>query len=562
MGTVLNRKWALSLICLALSAPGLAGPQAPASSALALPRMGEAGALDLAAERQLGERIAREIFRDPDYLDDPVLGDYLQAIWQPLLASARARGDVAPELAERFAWVLMLSRESSVNAFALPGGYMGVHLGLLATVGSADELASVLAHELTHVSQRHISRMLDRQSQQAPWMLAAMVLGALAASASKNADVLQAAVVGGQAVTAQSQLNFSRDMEREADRVGYNVMTGAGFDGTGFVTMFHKLEKASRLNDDGAFPYLRSHPLTTERMADMQSRVKQAPVPEAGPAGAGTARAPVSAQWHALMAARARVLAEPSLERWRTWLAEAKALAPATPNATPANAANAGVVLYAGALSALRLKQPADAWRCVQALLPLVPTQDAPAAQAMRLLALEVWLSPNATLAATGASATAGSPGALPGPGLQALLTRWAQEALSAGAAGTGVGTGRAPLLLGAQALLAQGRAAEVTGPLQGWLTDQPGDAVVWQVLAQAWQASGHPLRAIRAEAESRAAQFDLSGAIDRLSAARELGRELTRTQRAVDHMELSIIDTRYRQWVQQQREQLQENKR
>jgi predicted Zn-dependent protease len=434
-------------------------------------------------------------------------------------------------LAERFAWRLMLARDPSVNAFALPGGYLGVHLGLLATVTTADELASVLAHELTHVSQRHISRLMDRQDKQGPLMVAAMVLGALAASASKNADVVQAAVVGGQAVAAQTQLNFSRDMEREADRVGYNVMTGAGFNGTGFVTMFDKLQHASRLNDDGAFPYLRSHPLTTERMADMQTRLALTLPPDVHPVPASVAP-PVSAQRHALMAARARVMAEPGVARWRAWLAEAK------PSATPRDANAQAAAWYAGAVAALRLKQPADAWRCVQGLLNL-PSLDPSATQAAQLLALEVWLSPGATAA----------PAAV-----QAQLLPWAQALVRAPA--------RGPLVLGAQALLAQGRAAEVTDPLQLWLAANPSDPLAWQVLGQAWQAMGHPLRAIRAEAEARAAQFDVGGAIDRLSAARELGRELTRTQREVDHIELSIIDTRHRVLVQQQREQLRENRR
>jgi len=180
-----------------------------------LPSLGDTSELSSAAERRIGDRIAVSIYRDPDYVDDPVLGDYLQSIWQPLIAAARARGELSAELDERFAWQVFLVRDRSINAFALPGGYFGVHLGLIATVGSADEMAAVLAHELSHVTQRHISRLMTQQSKQAPWMIAAMVLGAMAAS--KHPDAGMAAIVGGQALAAQGQLNFSRDMEREAD---------------------------------------------------------------------------------------------------------------------------------------------------------------------------------------------------------------------------------------------------------------------------------------------------------------------------------------------------------
>ena len=103
--------------------------------------------------------------------------------------------------------------------------------------------------------------------------LAGMLLGILAASAAKNADIGGAAIAGGQALAVQNQLNFSRDMEREADRVGFGVMRDAGFEGRGFVGMFERLQQSARLNDDGGFPYLRSHPLTTERMADMRARL-------------------------------------------------------------------------------------------------------------------------------------------------------------------------------------------------------------------------------------------------------------------------------------------------
>jgi hypothetical protein len=271
----------LSVLALLPVAPLGAQANRGADVATGLPSLGDGTDMSIAAERRLGDGIARDIYRDPDYLDDPVLGDYLQAVWQPLLGAARTRGDVPPELAERLAWELMVSRDKRVNAFALPGGYLGVNLGLLAVTETPEELASVLAHELSHVSQRHIARMISRQDQQAPWILGTMILGMLAARA--NADVANAAVAGSQAVAAQTQLNFSRDMEREADRVGFGVLTSAGFDGMGFVTMFDKLQQAARHNDDGSFPYLRSHPLSSERIADMRARLPIGGGPRVGP---------------------------------------------------------------------------------------------------------------------------------------------------------------------------------------------------------------------------------------------------------------------------------------
>ena len=265
---------AVLVITLAFASSTSLHAQSPTRPSGTLPALGDNSELAAAAERRIGDRIAASIYRDPDYIDDPVLTDYVQGIWQPLMASARARGELNVELDERFAWTLFLIRDRSINAFALPGGYMGVHLGLIGAVSSRDELAAVLGHELTHVTQRHISRLISQQGRTTPWVIGAMILGALAAS--KSPQAASALITGGQAVAVQSNLNFSRDMEREADRIGFNVMQDAGFDTRGAGTIFEKLQQASRLNDNGAFPYLRSHPLTTQRIAEVQARLQLA----------------------------------------------------------------------------------------------------------------------------------------------------------------------------------------------------------------------------------------------------------------------------------------------
>jgi beta-barrel assembly-enhancing protease len=512
--TLLWRRCCLSLVGAALvSAPvsttmaQVARDSGRVASASALPSLGDELGMSIADERRLGDRIARDIYRDPDYVDDPVLTDYLQSIWAPLLSAARARGDVAPELSERFAWELMIARDKRVNAFALPGGYLGVNLGLLAVTERPEELASVLAHELSHVSQRHIARIVSKQERMAPWMMGAMILAALAAS--KSPEVASAAIAGGQAVAAQSQLNFSRDMEREADRVGFGVLSAAGFEPHGFVDMFDKLQQAARLNDDGSFPYLRSHPLNSERIADMRARLPLATPPVTGPPRQAVPEVNNDApavELHALMAARARVLSESSPDRQRAWLQTGQ-VAGARPGA-----------LYAAALSALRLGQREQALSLAQRLRTLV----SPRAQTVvNALLLEVLLSP-----------------ARPGrvvEGEQAQLASLRDQAFNSGS--------RAGLLLGAQAALVSGAAPAAASNLMEWVVQHPKDAQAWQTLARVQQAQGQTLRAIRSEAESRVALLDYAGAVDRFRAA----QALPAAQRAADPIELAIVDSRRR---------------
>ena len=506
-------------VCVAMLLP-VAPAQAQLSSSR-LPNLGDGAEVPLGVERRLGESIAREIYRDPDYLDDPVLGDYLQSIWQPLLASARQRGELTPELEQQFAWDVALIRDRSINAFALPGGYLGVHLGLISAVSSADELASVLAHELSHVTQRHIARMIAQQGRQGPLVMGAMILGMLAASRTPSASGMSAAnavMVGGQAAAIQSQLNFSRDMEREADRVGYGVMTEAGYEAQGFVTMFEKLQQAARLNDNGSFPYLRSHPMTTERISDAQARQQLLP-----------AKGPVPATMlHAMMAARAQVLAKPGVDVLRSIAAQAN-----SSTLTSSTKAKQAGALYGAAMAEMKQRHFSEARQHIGRLQALSGL-DANAQRVVRLLAAELALAADDALQAVGL--------------LESKTTVIANN-------------DRATRIQLAQSRVATRKPAQgktAASDLSLWLNQHPRDATAWLVQASAYELQGDALRAIRSQAEARAMELDYSAAVDRFKAAQLLAHQMA-SEGKLDrggHVEASIIDARLRELENLRREQ------
>jgi predicted Zn-dependent protease len=234
----------------------------------ALPELGEAAQAGFSPlqERRLGERIMREIRASRDFYDDAEAHDYINALGQRLAA----RG---AEARQEFDFFLL--RDGQINAFALPGGFVGVNTGLVLAAQSESELASVLAHEIAHVTQRHIARMLAQQKQSQIASLAALAAAILLSRVSSQAA--EAAAAFGQAGAVQSQLNFSRDAEREADRVGLQILQQAGFDPRAMAVFFERLQRATRVYESSAPSYLRTHPLTYERIADMQNRTESLP---------------------------------------------------------------------------------------------------------------------------------------------------------------------------------------------------------------------------------------------------------------------------------------------
>jgi|KBSMisStaDraftv2_1062788.scaffolds.fasta_scaffold00482_8 predicted Zn-dependent protease len=241
---------------------------APAAIGQSLPDLGDVSQSELSPqlERQLGENIMREIRADRTYSDDAEVTDYLNTLGYRLVAaSADSR--------QEFTFFLIL--DPQVNAFALPGGFVGVNSGLILTAQSESELAGVLSHEVAHVTQRHMARMLAQQKQAQVISLAALAVAILAARS--NSQISQAAIAGSQASFIQSSLNYTRDHEREADRVGFQVLERAGFDVQAMAAFFERMQRSTRYYETNAPAYLRTHPVTYERIADMQNRAQNLP---------------------------------------------------------------------------------------------------------------------------------------------------------------------------------------------------------------------------------------------------------------------------------------------
>jgi beta-barrel assembly-enhancing protease len=265
ISATMRRRLAAVLLALVtptwLSAPALAQPAG-------LPDLGSAANIELspALERALGDSIIAQGRRDPSFVHDAQINQYLNEMGQRLARYASGNSPFIDVFA-----VL----DPAFNAFALPGGYIGVNTGLIVQSDAESELAGVVAHEIAHVTQRHVARGLTQQRQSnhiAMAAVAAALLAALAGSVNAAAGIS----AFGQAAAVDQQLGFSRDAEREADRMGYHMLSKAGYDPNGLQLMFSKLMSNAQFNMGGAggMAYLSTHPLSVDRMTDMQNRTQ------------------------------------------------------------------------------------------------------------------------------------------------------------------------------------------------------------------------------------------------------------------------------------------------
>ena len=217
-------------------------------------------------EQRIAEQILRQVAVSDEVLQDIEVTDYLQTLGNRLAAAS-------PDKQQKFNFFVV--RDNSINAFAMPGGVIGVHTGLILASNSESELASVIGHEVGHVTQRHLARMLAQQKYDTFKNIAGIALALLVARA--NPDLASGALTASSAAGVQRQLDYTREHEREADRVGLSILDNAGFDTRAMPAFFTTLQRGTRFIEGGAPSFLRTHPLTAERIADVSNRVESMP---------------------------------------------------------------------------------------------------------------------------------------------------------------------------------------------------------------------------------------------------------------------------------------------
>jgi predicted Zn-dependent protease len=237
-----------------------------AGQPLDLPDFGSSAdaAMTTGQERRLGRAFMQSVRKALPVNADPLLNDYIMGLGNELVAASGAGAGN---------YTFFLIDQPVINAFAGPGGYVGVYAGLILATSSEDELAAVMAHEIAHVTQRHLMRAVENQAQYALPTLAVMVAAAIL-GAQISGDAAAAALTGIQAASIQQQINFTRDNEKEADRLGIVTLAQAGHDPFAMAGFFERLSKESRTQENNAPEFLRTHPVNTNRIADALGRAE------------------------------------------------------------------------------------------------------------------------------------------------------------------------------------------------------------------------------------------------------------------------------------------------
>lgn len=220
-------------------------------------------------EEQLGRSVMLQLRNAGVVVEDPQLTEYIGTLGSRLASHAN-NGD--------YKFNFFVVNDDRINAFALPGGFIGVNSGLILASDTESELAGVLAHEVSHVTQRHIARSIYDSQRTSIVSMAAMLAAILLGAASDlPGDAMQGVVSASQAMAIQRQINFTRSNEHEADRVGMEVLSAAGFDPYGMSSFFEKLSKRYGASTQYVPELLQTHPVSTDRVAEARGRARQLP---------------------------------------------------------------------------------------------------------------------------------------------------------------------------------------------------------------------------------------------------------------------------------------------
>ena len=223
-------------------------------------------ALTLSDEHQIGLMIVRGLRDQGQILEDPELNDYIQSLGMRLAAQTPDGGH---------SFYFFIVRDPRINAFALPGGFIGVNQGLMVAAANEAQLASVLAHEISHVTQRHIARSIKAQGRQSMASAAAILAAILIGATTGAGDAVQAGIAIAQGTAAQQRINFTRANEYEADRVGIGVLAAAGFDPNAMPDFFETIGRRAGLGGSQVPEFLQTHPVTSNRIAESRERAAQ-----------------------------------------------------------------------------------------------------------------------------------------------------------------------------------------------------------------------------------------------------------------------------------------------
>lgn len=242
------------------------------NTALQLPDMGESINQFMTAneEQQLGAAFMRNVRRTLKVMEDPQISRYIQSLGQRLATFSRQ-----PQQEFHF----FVVDDPAINAFAGPGGYIGINSGLILAARYEDELAAVIAHELAHVTQHHLARAYKNTSDMSLPMTAAIIAAIILGNQPGLGQLSEATLVGATAGSLQQQINFTRSNEQEADRIGSQTLARAGYASDAMQRFFTRLLQNSQYQEDASLEFLRTHPLTINRIAESSNLPRTSPPP-------------------------------------------------------------------------------------------------------------------------------------------------------------------------------------------------------------------------------------------------------------------------------------------